>query len=792
MANDSDLDWIAICCLEKDRACRYESASHLAADLQRHLNHEVVVARPPSTSYRIRRMVRRHRVALGAATAVVVALVFGLGLATWEWFQEHAAHHEAEAAGALAEQKTLQVAASLAREQQLRHAAEDREQEIRLNLYTANVELASRQASDPAASLVSVEHLLAPWRDNRPDLRGWEWYYLSGLSHRDRLTIPAGGDEWAVAWSPDGASLAAPGKISAVAVWNARSGESVENFDSHSGRVLCVAWSPDSRYLASGSTDNTLTIWPIDRKGEAVICHGHTKKVMGVAWSPDGKTLASCSDDGTVRLWNPSTGAELQTWTAGSGVTMLSWDPTGSRVAGTSLLKGVIVWDVATGGELFHFSAGPEPGDLRALAWSPDGRWIATGGNNFRVMVWDVATRTSRVVGSHQGAVWAVAWNRDGTRLASASPTDWNIKIWDVAAGKQLQSMRGHLNSPRAVAWSPDGSQVVSSASDGTLKVWAVDQNDPSMAVFHLSGGINLLAWNADSQSLAAGSKNKTVWIQDFARPSSEPVLLAGEHTDEVRSVAWSPDGTRVASAGWDGVLAVWDRATARKVWSVQGHPTVAPVPATGEIGAMCWNPDGNRIATVGVDGTVKIWTAENGTCVASTVIRGIAYALAWSPDGTQLAVGSVNDIRLLDGTTAKTGRTLLGHTNTVRSLAWSRDGRRLASASDDDEAKVWDPVTGMVLLDLIGHGAAVHSVAWNPDGSRLITGSWDSTARIWNAATGQVTAAFEMKPGKIEAVAWSPDGRKIAYGDISGNIRVHDASPGYAQGKTEAPIQRQ
>eukprot|EP00873_Tetraselmis_striata_P035797 jgi/Tetstr1/456061/TSEL_042831.t1 len=280
-------------------------------------------------------------------------------------------------------------------------------------------------------------------------------------------------------------------------------------------------------------------------------------------------------------------------------------------------------------------------------------------------------------------------------------------------------------------------------------------------------------------------------------------VVVAAEavvrgHTRDVLSVAWSPDGSRLATCSDDGTARVWEAAAGggggwRCVATLEGH--------TESVRSVAWSPDGRRLATGSIDNTARVWEAAPGgrggwRCVAT--LQGhinCVYSVAWSPDGTRLATGSVDKTaRVWEAAPGGGGgwrcvASLEGHTHWVLSVAWSPDGRRLATASQDKTARVWEAAPGggggwRCVATLEGHTECVGSVAWSPDGRQLATGSAGKTARVWEAAPGEgggwrCAAKLEGHTENVFFVAWSPDGRRIATASWDETARVWEAAPG-------------
>jgi hypothetical protein len=239
-------------------------------------------------------------------------------------------------------------------------------------------------------------------------------------------------------------------------------------------------------------------------------------------------------------------------------------------------------------------------------------------------------------------------------------------------------------------------------------------------------------------------------------------------------SLAWSSDGTRLASGGQDGTVNIWDPATGAVLLTLSGNGKA--------VRSVAWSPDGRRLAAGGEDGIVRILDVAAGQVTLTFRGHGSngVCAVAWSPDGARLASGSWDHlVKVWDAGSGAEIFTLRGHENQVTALAWSADGARLASASGDRTVKVWDAATGKETLTLHGHTNWPYAVAWSPDGLRLASASEDGTIKLWDAATGKETLTLRGHTGSVWSVTWSPDGRQLASGGFDGTVKVWDATVG-------------
>jgi dipeptidyl aminopeptidase/acylaminoacyl peptidase len=268
-----------------------------------------------------------------------------------------------------------------------------------------------------------------------------------------------------------------------------------------------------------------------------------------------------------------------------------------------------------------------------------------------------------------------------------------------------------------------------------------------------------------------------TAWAREGSCPPviSQPCHLQYDHV--LWSVAFSPDGTRLAAGAGDGTIRLWDAATGRVLRPLGRH--------TGDVWAVAFSPDGRILASASFDGTVKLWEAGTGRLVAT--LRGhedFVRAVAFSPDGRILASGSKDHtIILWEVATGKKLRTLRGHTDWLNSLAFSPDGKLLASGSLDrgfhDTVKLWEVATGRELRTLWGHTKHVWSVAFSPDGQLLASASSDGTVKLWDVSTGEAVRTLRGHEGFVRAVAFSPDGRLLASGSSDGTVRLWNAANG-------------
>jgi WD40 repeat protein len=286
------------------------------------------------------------------------------------------------------------------------------------------------------------------------------------------------------------------------------------------------------------------------------------------------------------------------------------------------------------------------------------------------------------------------------------------------------------------------------------------------------------LAWSPDGRRLASGGFDRTlhpsggfdgtlrIWDAATGRQ-----LLSFPAPWGVLALSWSPDGKRLASANWwDKTVGVWDPAAGKEMLTLRGHPE--------RVFSAAFSPDGCRLASADDGGCVIVWDAAAGTPLLT--LKGAAtdgHAVCWSPDGRRLATSRAGAaVAVWDAAGGQELATLKGPAGPLTSVRWSPDGRRLAGAAPDGSVTLWDADMGAEVGRVPTHLVESYegSLCWSPDGRRLAAGCRDLTVRVWDPASGEERLMLRGHTGsKISTVAWSPDGTCLASGERGWNAEV-------------------
>jgi len=362
----------------------------------------------------------------------------------------------------------------------------------------------------------------------------------------------------------------------------------------HTESILCAQFSPDSKLIASGSGDTTVRIWDSPTNLPRYTCRGHKSWVTAVVWRPDGLVIASGDLEGRLILWNPRTGKRIINAIDGhrKAIMSIAWEP-------------------------YHLS--------------PEGRRLASCSRHGDIKIWDAKTRTSIELRGHLAPVNCLRW---GEFLYSCS-RDRTIRVWETKEGKCIRIMKGHGH-------------------------W-----------------INHIALNTDyalGTPLFRLKEGKKATLEQKLKHAKERYDYAKKGTTEL-----------LVSASDDFTLFLYAPTVGRKpICRMEGHQQL--------VNHVAFSPDGTKIASASFDKSVRIWNGRTGKWLATLIghVQAV-YQCHWSADSRYLVSGSADStVKIWKMRTMKMARELPGHYDEVFATSWSPNGKKIVSGGRDRMLKIW------------------------------------------------------------------------------------------------------
>jgi WD40 repeat protein len=563
--------------------------------------------------------------------------------------------------------------------------------------------------------------------------------------------------------------------------------------------VRSGAFSPDGRLMATTGAEGAVAVvrlWNLATRRQPLVfpLAGLSSDAqtdgsrLPVAFSPDSKVLAAGDADGMIWLWHATSGrlAASLSGVGHRGVASLAFSPDGTLLAVGTGDGTAELWNLTTGRQIGIGLSGDPSSGAMPVAFSPGGKLIATGTEDGTVRLWNVAGGLhSSAVLRASGPIQSLAFSPNGKLLAIDGGV---VSLWNVATRQRVGKT---IVSPGNVSGKP-GKAIRSPGLPAVAVLQGQGLSDP----------VDSVAFSPDGTTLATGTLDGSVELWDVATGhQAGSTLQAG--TNWVYSVAFSPDGTTLATADTDGTASLWD------VTRAAGRPAKVIATSYGPVYSMAFSADGATLATGDDVDTVTMWNAATGRQQpAATIIGGDpngVFSLAFSPDHTTMALGDATGKVTLWNAATGAQRAAPFDAGTadlvpdsgyadglVSATAFSPHGTLLATGDRSDMVRLWDVATGAqqgkAMPASAAQGNGVLAVEFTPDGTRLATADGDGTVRLWNLATRkQADVPLPSDSSEVKSAAFSPDGGTLAFDYADGTVRIWDIPTGQQIGGTFA-----
>ncbi len=528
------------------------------------------------------------------------------------------------------------------------------------------------------------------------------------------------------------------------------------------GKVRCIAISPDGQFLAVGGTGG-IALYRSDTL-ELVWQSASDAEVKEIVFSPTGANLLVRDSSYNARLRNAATGEEIP-------LPEIRWDeasfaPDNSYLVTNEKDTTLSFWNPETGELIATQEVADRP---YSLAVMPDDSGVVIGGHK-TLTLWDpYNAKALQTLEESSGSIKRLILSPDSSSLAAITETH-HLILWNPKTGEQLATAKAFDVGKEYADFSPDGSLLVIGAKqeDDQRILLLVDAHSGETLRLQPIDSIRIVRFSPDGSLLATGGWDGELMLWD-GRNGNWLRSLRG-HANSVDQVLFSADGSRLATRSWDGALILWDTAS--------GKPLL-----TAENSHAVFSPDGAILYLVSRAGdisTIDALTGEAVNTVESPV--GAIYSAAYSPARDTLAGGTRDGrVTLWDAQSEEVLRVLEGHSGTVTALAFSPDGSLLASGSADKTINIWDTQSGELLFTLTGHKDTVTALAFSPDSSTLASGGGtdDHTVRLWDVQQGAARRTLVEHKDEINIVAYSPDGEWLVTASDDKIIVLRDGHTG-------------
>ena len=757
-----DLETICLKCLEKNPARRFATATEMGLELTRYLNGIPIRSRPIRRIEKVARWCRRNP-ALSGTVGVAVASVFAIVCLLWTHNRELERLNQ-----------DLQESTSVAQKMQTR--AEENARQVRDALYAANIaQGAEVWRQDDPRGLKQILMRQIP-RAGEADRRGFEWRYLyQHVEQKSRVLLNVKSPQYVLSPVPDERQLAVAGNDAIVRLINADSGELVQEIVTGQVEVNGVAFSPDGREMVTSGDDGTVRVWDLQRGKERLKIDPRAGKMFQVVFSPDGEHLIFSGDDPEIRVVDAHTGEDFCRLVGHrKSVNNLSLVPNTQTLMSSSDDSTVRVWDCSTWKETFAL---PTSGQSRPLIPMNDRGLLIIGTDLGHLHSFDLKTRTHHAAVKHPDGIESLAVHPDGT-IVAAGDRGGSIRLWKLGTdGALTESMMkpwaAHEGIVYSLAWSPDGSQLISAGNDGRILSWNLSRTRqlgprrirmterPSSATrtFYLNP-------HTDQVIVCEAKAIPEVSLWNWRTGQK----IESRKTFDNAELGIAPHGDYFAVATRDHRLQIYQ--TQPGFQALPQPPCMAQWNAPATLRAPLFFPDGRRIAvTTGTTGSVadsighftalldlpdlklteRIPVDEPG----ETVI---------SPDGTSLAIANQAGLSLWNVVDRKF-HWRIAQSNLIKRIAFSPDGKLVATGGDERFVTVRNVRDGSVRYELSNHRSRIRSITFSADGKTLATAS-DGVLTLSHVPTGYDLLEIAI-PGTTSSsqAMFTPDSNHLLWG---------------------------
>lgn len=584
------------------------------------------------------------------------------------------------------------------------------------------------------------------------------------------------GEIVALAFSPDGRSIATLGRDDALRLCSLADGKQMAHYRAPDGVAVC--FTKDGKSILWCATHGNLYRCDAGRRGEGLygqaerihsFDHGSGEWTETAVFASDGSLCAEGAPGGRVQLWGRK--HEKHEIKAQGDIQGLALSPNGRWLAMNKGRSGISLFAIGDRKARLGRSFGTE--GVRSLAFAPDSRMLAAGNFENHIRLWDADSgRPLHLLEGHRSVpitgrngVFCLAFSPDGATLASGG-ADGTVRLWDAKSGKEIVCCSGHGGRVRALAFAPDGKTVASAGADRVLRLWDAATGREVGPIKDKGGAIASLSVSADGRTLALVRMPGSLSLWDVT--TGKEIPNAPQLPAPVAAAAFAADGRTLLSITRPGHLHCWDLAAKKEVRPMQN--------VQADIRRLAISGDGRTVAYSGGGRRVVLWDAESGKQLRRLMIEGnTTSALLFSPNGQTLIGAGQAGIRLWSARAAEPDRAMEDEGMEGRGMAISPDGRMLATGQRYGELHLWEIASGQLRRTLFCDCESVDAIAFAPGGQLLAVGGEWGMIRLWDVPRGAKLNVFLAHRGGVAAVAFAGHGSLLVTGGQDGAVLVRN-----------------
>lgn len=480
-------------------------------------------------------------------------------------------------------------------------------------------------------------------------------------------------------------------------------------------------------------------------------------------FSPDNKYVATDSPDKAVAVWDLSSKQQVQKLSGpGSGVSSIVFAPRQQSLAGAFVGGTFRVWDLNSGKQKFEgHSQLTRPG----LAFSTDGK-LAVGMNETSTEILDGDTgKPLHSVSFPQGSLGLIFFSPDGTRLFATS-SDGHIYCWHINDRRLLVFGDGHTNEVLSFSFSEDGKTLATGSVDRTLKLWDVANGRELRTILGHGAWVTSVHFSESGRYLLSGDGNGLIKMWDME--TKELPVWPDQKPASVSATAFTPANELIAVGRADnGDLTLWNLSTGR---------VIANVGSAKAMTSAAFSKDA-AILAVAVPHQIRTYSVADGKVISTLAESGVdVLSLQFSPNGAKLLSGDRSgNVVLSDVLSGRTERRLNSRNMYYRAV-FSPDGKQIASADQDGPVRIWDAASATISKTLSGHTGLAKLISFSPDGRQLVTAADDNTVRVWDTVSGRELKRLDHSDF-VQRFAFSPDGKRLVTASFDGAVVIRDVA---------------